>query len=176
MTKSSRSTARGQSTREVQAVLGELYGVEVSPALISTFTEAVREELEAWQSRPLAPLYPIIYFDALYVKSREDGAVKNKGGVPGLGDQPGGREGAAGAVDRPEWRADWTRLNVFFDYPSEIRRVIYTTNAIESLNYSLRRVLKTRGAFPNDEAVRKVLYLALRNVAKKWTRPIQNWR
>ena len=76
----------------------------------------------------------------------------------------------------PSWRADWSRLTVFFDYPPDIRRVIYTTNAIESLNYSLRRVLKTRGTFPNDEAVKKVLYLALRNLAKKWTMPVQNWR
>lgn len=75
----------------------------------------------------------------------------------------------------PSWRADWTRLTVFFDYPPEIRKVIYTTNAIESLNYSLRKVLKNRGAFPSDDAVYKILYLGLRNVAKKWTRPIQNW-
>jgi putative transposase len=273
--------ARGQSTREIQAQLEELYGVEVSPALISNVTEAVREELEAWQSRPLAALYPVIYFDALVVKSRENGPVRNKAVYLALGINLEGEkellglwigqsEGAAfwhsvftelksrgvedcfiacvdglkglpeaiesifpqtqvqlcivhkvrgslkfvpwkerkavardlraiyaaatlteaeAALERfgerwdekypaisPSWRTDWTRLTVFFDYPPEIRRVIYTTNAIESLNYSLRRVLKTRGAFPNDDAVTKVLYLALRNVAKKWTRPIQNWR
>lgn len=273
--------ARGQSTREIQAQLEELYGVEVSPALISNVTEAVREELEIWQSRPLSALYPIIYFDALHVKSREHGPVKTKavylalginleGEKELLGLWIGENEGAAfwhgvftelaargvqdcfiacvdglkglpeaiesvfpktlvqlclvhkvrgslrfvpwkerklvakdlraiyaaatlaeaeSALERfaqrwdekypaisPSWRADWQRLTVFFDYPPEIRRVIYTTNAIESLNYSLRRVLKTRGAFPNDDAVVKVLYLALRNVAKKWTRPIQNWR
>jgi len=273
--------ARGQSTREIQGQLEELYGVEVSPALISQVTEAVREELEAWQQRPLASLYPIIYFDALVVKSREHGPVKNKAVYLALGINLEGEkellglwiadnEGAAfwhgvftelkgrgvedcfiacvdglkglpeaiesvfpytqvqlclvhkvrsslryvpwkerktvakelravygaatlaeaeQALERfaerwdkkypaisPAWRADWQCLTVFFDYPPEIRRMIYTTNAIESLNYSLRRVLKTRGAFPNDEAVAKVLYLALRNVAKKWTRPIQNWR
>ena len=74
------------------------------------------------------------------------------------------------------WRADWARLTVFFDYPPEIRKVLYTTNAIESLNYSLRKLLKTRGAFPNDEAIVKVLYLALQRIEKKWTMPIQNWR
>ena len=74
------------------------------------------------------------------------------------------------------WRADWHRLTVFFDYPPAIRKVIYTTNAIESLNYSLRRVLKTKGVFPNDKAVKKVLYLAIRNISKKWTMPIQNWK
>jgi putative transposase len=273
--------ARGQSTREIQAQLEELYSVEVSPALISNVTEAVREELEAWQSRPLAALYPVIYFDALVVKSRENGPVRNKAVYLALGINLEGEkellglwigqsEGAAfwhsvftelksrgvedcfiacvdglkglpeaiesifpqtqvqlcivhkvrgslkfvpwkerklvardlraiyaaatlteaeAALTRfgerwdekypaisPSWRTDWARLTVFFDYPPEIRRVIYTTNAIESLNYSLRRVLKTRGAFPSDDAVTKVLYLALRNVAKKWTRPIQNWR
>lgn len=73
------------------------------------------------------------------------------------------------------WRADWTRRTVCFDFPPEIRQVIYTTNAIEPLNYSLRKILKNRGAFPSDEAIYKVLYLGLGNVAKKWTRPIQKW-
>ena len=76
----------------------------------------------------------------------------------------------------PSWRADWTRLTPLFDYPPEIRRVIYTTNAIESLNYSLRRVLRNRGAFPNDASIMKLLYLALRNAAKKWTLPIRDWK
>ena len=76
----------------------------------------------------------------------------------------------------PSWRRDWDRLTVFFDYPPQIRKVIYTTNAIESLNYSLRRVLKIRGAFPNDESILKVLYLALQNAAKKWHTPIHDWK
>ncbi len=74
------------------------------------------------------------------------------------------------------WRRDWTRLTAFLDYPSEIRKVIYTTNAIESLNYSLRKVLKKRGAFPTDEAIRKVLYLGRQRIAKKWTMPIPEWK
>jgi transposase-like protein len=76
----------------------------------------------------------------------------------------------------PAWRAGWTRLTVFFDFPPEIRRVIYTTNAIESLNYSMRKVLKNRGAFPNDQSIFKLLYLGLNRVAKKWTMPIRNWK
>jgi len=76
----------------------------------------------------------------------------------------------------PSWRADWERLTVFFDYPPEIRKVIYTTNAIESLNYSLRKVLKNRGAFPSDESILKVLYLGMQNVAKKWSMPIRDWK
>ena len=76
----------------------------------------------------------------------------------------------------PSWRADWQRLTVFFDYPPEIRKVIYTTNAIESLNYSLRRILKKRGAFPNDDSITKILYLAINRMAKKWTMPIRDWK
>ena len=74
------------------------------------------------------------------------------------------------------WLTDWDRLTVFFDYPPAIRRVISTTNAIESLNYTLRKRRKTRGVFPNDESLVKVLYLALQQVAKKWTQPIRDWK
>ena len=74
------------------------------------------------------------------------------------------------------WRRNWDRITPFFAYPAEIRKVIYTTNAIESLNMSLRKIIKMRGSFPNDEAAFKLLYLALRNASKKWTMPVQNWR
>ena len=74
------------------------------------------------------------------------------------------------------WRQNWMQVIPFFAYPADIRKVIYTTNAIESLNMSLRKVTKNRGSFPNDEAMFKLLYLALRNIAKKWTRPIMNWK
>jgi transposase-like protein len=273
--------ARGLSTREIQGHLEDLYGTEVSPTLISTITDAVLDEVRAWQSRPLASVYPILYFDALFVKSRQEGPVqtkavylalgitmegekellglwlsesegakfwlavftelKNRGVqdcfiacVDGLKGLPEAIEavfpktqvqlcivhkvrnslkyvpwkerkavaadlraiyGAATlleaeqALERfadrwdakypaisPSWLADWDRLTVIFDYPPAIRRVIYTTNAIESLNYSLRKVLKGRGAFPNDESIMKVLYMGLQHVAKKWTQPIREWK
>ncbi len=273
--------ARGLSTREIQAQLEELYGVEVSPTLISNVTDAVYEEVRAWQSRPLAAVYPILYFDALYVKSREDGPVKNKAVYLALGINLAGEKELLGlwmnetegakfwlsvfndlksrgvedcfiacvdglkglpeaieavfpktqiqlcivhkvrgslkyvpwkerkavaadlraiygattlleaeqALERfserwddkypaitPSWRADWQRLTVFFDYPQEVRKVVYTTNAIESLNYSMRKVLKNRGAFPNDESIMKLMFMGLKNVARKWTRPIRDWK
>jgi transposase-like protein len=273
--------ARGMSTRDIQGQLQELYGVEVSPTLISNVTAAVMDEVRAWQSRPLSAVYPIVYFDAIFVKSRQEGPVKNKAVYLALGinlegekellglwsaDTEGSRfwltvfnelksrgvqdcfiacvDGLKGlpeaietvfpktqvqlcivhklrnsfkyvpwkerkavatdlravyaaatlkeaeqALERfserwdakypaisPSWRNDWERLTVFFDYSPEIRKVIYTTNAIESLNYSLRRMLKTRGAFPNDDAIFKVLYLAINRVAKKWTMPIRDWK
>ena len=273
--------ARGLSTRDIQGQLEELYGVEVSPALISNVTEAVMEDVRAWQCRPLSAVYPILYFDALFVKTRQDGPVmtkavylalginlegekellglwvaqtegskfwlsvfnelKNRGVqdcfiacVDGLKGLPEAVEAvfprtqvqlcivhklrnslkyvlwkerkavardlraiyaaatvseAEQALDRfsagwdakypaigPSWRADWQRLTVFFNYSPEIRKVIYTTNAIESLNYSLRKLLKTRGAFPNDDSIVKILFLAINRVAKKWTMPIRDWR
>jgi transposase-like protein len=271
----------GLSTREIQIQLEELYGVEVSPTLISNVTDAVLDEVKAWRSRPLEAVYPIVYFDALVVKSRQDGSVKNKAMYLALGINMAGEkellglwmaenegakfwlsvfndiknrgvedcfvacvdglkglpeaieavypetqvqlcivhkvrnalryvpwkerkavaadlraiygaatlEEAEQALERfaerwdekypaitPAWRADWARLTVFFDFPPEIRRVIYTTNAIESLNYSMRKVLKNRGAFPNDQSIFKLLYLGLNRVAKKWTMPIRNWK
>ena len=273
--------SRGLSTRDIQGQFEELYGVEVSPTLISNVTNAVMEDVRAWQSRPLSTVYPILYFDALFVKSRQEGPVKNKAVylalginlegekellglwiaetegskfwlsvfnelksrgvqdcfiacVDGLNGLPEAIEAvfpqaqvqlcivhklrnsfkyvpwkerksvatdlravyAAGtlseaeqAMDRfsdrwddkypaisPSWRKDWERLTVFFDYSPEIRKVIYTTNAIESLNYSLRRMLKTRGAFPTDDSILKILYLAINRVAKKWTMPIRDWK
>lgn len=74
------------------------------------------------------------------------------------------------------WRHNWARVIPFFAHPPEIRKIIYTTNAIESLNMCLRKVTKARGSFPNDEAVFKLLYLALRNIAKKWTMPVRDWK
>ncbi len=76
----------------------------------------------------------------------------------------------------PSWERNWERLTPFFDYPPAARKVVYTTNAIESLNYSLRKIIKGRGAFPHDDAIRKLLYLGLRNVSKKWTMPIRHWK
>jgi transposase-like protein len=273
--------ARGLSTREIQAHLEDLYDVEVSPTLISNITDAVLDEVRTWQARPLASVYPILYFDALFVKSRQEGPVQTKAVYVALGITLEGEKELLGlwlsesegakfwlsvftelknrgvedcfiacvdglkglpeaieavfpqtqvqlcivhkvrnslkyvpwkerkavaadlraiyaaatlpeaehALERfaerwdttyptisPSWLADWDRLTVLFDYPPEIRRVIYTTNAIESVNYSLRKRLKTRGVFPNDESIVKVLYLALHNVAKKWTRPIRDWK
>jgi putative transposase len=273
--------ARGMTVREIQGHLEEMYGTEISPALISTVTEAVMEEVKAWQARPLDTLYPIMYLDCIHVKVRDGGAVRVKAVYLALGINLFGEkellgiwmaqtEGAKfwlqvvtelknrgvadifiacvdGLKGFPEaietvfpkttvqlclvhlvryslqyvgwklrkvvaadlkriyqsataeeaeirltefehkwdaayppigqsWRRNWARIVPFFDYPPEIRKVIYTTNAIESLNMSLRKVTKARGSFPNDEAVSKLLYLALRNIAKKWTMPVHAWK
>ena len=273
--------ARGLSTREIGAELTELYGAEISPTLISNVTHSVLEEVQAWQARPLDAVYPILYFDCLFVKSRQEGRLRNKAIYLALGinlhgekellglwmaETEGakfwlsvfnelktrgvddcfiacvdGLKGLPEAIETvyprtqvqlcivhqvrnslkyvtwkdrkavaaslrtiytapteaaaraalvafteqwgeqysaiaPAWQKNWARLTPFFDYPPAIRKVVYTTNAIESLNYSLRKVIKGRGAFPHDDAIRKLLYLGLRNVAKKWTMPIRDWK
>jgi putative transposase len=273
--------SRGMTTREIEGHLKEMYGIEVSPTLISNVTEAVMEEVKAWQCRPLEEVYPILYMDALRVKVRDGAHVVNKaihvamgvnleGHKEILGLWTAQNEGAKfwlqvltdiqnrgvkdifiacvdGLKGFPEtietvypktevqlcivhmvraslayvswkqrkavagdlreiyqsatafdadlkldtfakkwdgvcpmvsqtWRRNWDRITPFFAYPAEIRKVIYTTNAIESLNMSLRKIIKMRGSFPNDEAAFKLLYLALRNAAKKWSMPVQNWR
>jgi putative transposase len=273
--------ARGMTTREIQGHVEEIYGVEVSPSLISAVTDAVADEVKAWQNRPLDALYPIVYMDAIRVKGRSNGHIINKAVYLAIGINLEGvkevlgmwaaeTEGAKfwlqvvtelknrgvqdifiacvdGLKGFPEaietvyprtqvqlcivhmvrnslkyvswkqrkevaddlkviyhsataeqaelnltsfaqkwdeshptisqsWRRNWERIVPFFAYPAEIRKVIYTTNAIESLNMSLRKVTKNRGSFPNDEAMFKLLYLALNNIAKKWTMPIRDWR
>jgi len=272
--------ARGMTTREIQGHLEEIYGIEVSPTLISNVTDAVVEEVKQWQNRPLEPLYPIVYLDALMVKVRDEGHIQNKAIYVVLGVNLEGQkevlglwvaqsEGAkfwlgvltelknrgvqdifiacvdglrgfpeaietvypksevqlcivhlvraslnyvpwklrksvaadlqsiyrAATVVEAEqqlaeleakwkaypsvsqvWRRNWPRITPFFHYPPDIRRAIYTTNSVESLNRSLRKIIKIRGGFPNEEAALKLLFLVLRQAAKKWTMPIQHWR
>lgn len=211
--------------REIQGHLEEIYGVEVSPSLISTVTDAVLDQVRACQARPLDSVYPILYLDALQVKVKS-----HVGGLKGLPEaieaiypqtrvqvcivhlvrhslsfvshkdrkaladdlknihQAATEEEAerqlaqfaetwAGSypVIARSWRANWARVVPMFGYPSEIRRAVYTTNTIESLNMTLRKMSEKRSLFPSDEAVFKLLYLALRNIAKRWTMPIPNW-
>jgi transposase-like protein len=128
--------ARGLTTREIQGHLVDIYGVEVSPTLISNVTDAVLEDVRAWQGRPLDAVYPILYLVAIHLRLRSSGAVQNQ---------------------------------------AVIRKAIYTTNAIESIHASLRKVTRKRGAFPNPESVRKVLYLAILKASEHWARPIKDW-
>ncbi|WP_414132212.1 IS256 family transposase [Burkholderia vietnamiensis] len=274
--------ARGMSVREIQAFLAESYGTEVSPDFISSVTDEVMAEALTWQSRPLETMYPVVFFDALRVKIRDDGVVSNKAVYLALGIQADGQrdvlglwieqtegakfwlkvfnelktrgcqdiliavvdglKGLAEAISaayprttvqtcivhlirnsleyasykdrkalaaalRPiyaaaseeaarqalqdfadgpwgakyptivqSWQRAWEHVIPFFVFPPEIRRVVYTTNAIESLNMQLRKIIKTRGHFPNDEAAIKLLWLALRNVLAKTVRAAFDWK
>ncbi|MGF1461489.1 MAG: IS256 family transposase [Leptolyngbyaceae cyanobacterium] len=275
--------AREMSTRDISLQLEELYGAQVSPAIISEVTDVVSEDVKAWQCRPLEELYPITYLDALYVNIKVAGRVSKRAVYVVLGINREGNkellglwigeaenEGAkfwlkvltdlknrglqdiliaccdglkgfpqaieavypqsqvqlcivhlirnslryvpwkdsrAVAADlKPIYRAatlaeaetaladfaakwdehypaisqiwlrHWENIIPIFDYPLAIRRVIYTTNAIESLNRSLRKVIKTKAVFPDEDAVLKLMYLAIANISKRWNRPIQNWK
>src|SRR6202521_1343635 len=274
--------ARGLTVREIRGYLVETYGTEVSPDFISTVTDGVLAEVTAWQSRPLEPVYPVVFFDALRVKIREDAVVRNKAVYLALGvrrdgsrgilgiwietteaakfwmrvvndlktrgvndiliavtDGLTGMEQALGAVfpattlqtcivhlirnsldyaswkDRKAlaaalrpiyaapsaeaaeaaldafeagewgrkfptvvaaWRRAWDRVIPFFAFPPAIRRVIYTTNAIESVNARLRKIIKTRGHFPSDDAASKLIWLALRNITADWAKAAHNWK
>jgi putative transposase len=272
--------ARGMTTRDIQAHLQDIYGVEVSSDLISNVTDAIINEVKEWQNRPLADIYPVLYLDATIVKVRSEGRVINKSAYLAVGitlegakdvlgiwlEQAEGAkfwlkvmtelknrgvqdiyivcvDGLKGFPDAIEalfpktevqlcivhmvrnslrfvswkdrknvavslkavyqaateeqarmrlsefaqqwdaqyptiaksWETNWQRLIPFFAYPEEIRRIIYTTNAIESLNNSLKKTIKNRASFPNDEAAIKLLYLSLKNIMKKWTMPVRNW-
>jgi putative transposase len=273
--------ARGMSVREIQGHLRDLYGIEASPQLISTVTDAVLEEVGRWQSRPLDPLYALVFFDALRVKMRDEGTVRNKAVYLAIGVTPEGRkdvlgiwieqtegakfwlrvmteiksrgvndiliaivdglkgfpeainavfaetqiqtcivhlirnsldfcswkdrkpvaqelktvyraedaQAAAAALQEFEdgpwgkkfaaitamWRRHWAHVIPFFAYPPEVRKMIYTTNAIESLNAKLRRSVRIRGHFPNDEAAMKLIWLQLREITKNWKMPPREW-
>ncbi|KRB17729.1 IS256 family transposase [Achromobacter sp. Root170] len=274
--------ARGMTVREIQGFLLEQYATEVSPEFISSVTDEVMAEVTAWQSRPLEPMYPVVFFDALRVKIREDAVVRNKAIYLALGVLPDGSreilglwiEGTEGAkfwmkvfndlktrgvgdiliavtdglkgmpealsavfpattlqtcivhlirnsldyatwkdrkalaaairpiytatsaeaaqaeldafsegpwgqkfpTIRAAWRNAWDRVIPFFAFPPEVRRVIYTTNAIESINAQLRKIIKTRGHFPSNDAATKLIWLALRNITADWGRPARDWK
>lgn len=273
--------AKGMTTREIVATFKEMYDADVSAALISKVTDAVKEQVAEWQNRPLDAIYPIVYMDCIVVKVRDNGSVinkavflalginleghkellgmwmaenegakfwlnvltelKNRGlqdiliacidGLKGFPDainsvypqthiqlciihmlrnslkyvawkdykavtqdlkavyQAPTEEAALMALEQfaqvwdakypqisKSWYGHWQNLNTFFAYPAEIRKAIYTTNAIESLNSVIRQAIKKRKVFPTDDSVRKVIYLAIDAASKKWSMPIRDWR
>jgi putative transposase len=273
--------ARGMSTREIVGHLRDLYGVEVSPDLISAVTDAVLDEVAAWQARPLEAAYPLVFFDALRVKVRDEGLVRNKAVHIALGVRADGakevlglwleqNEGAKfwlrvmnelknrgvediliavvdGLKGFPEailavfpeatvqtcivhllrqslafvaykdrksvaaalrdiyrsvdaaagetalaafeegswgrkypaigqsWRRAWGEVVPFYAFPGDVRRLLYTTNAIEALNSKLRRAVRARGHFPTDEAAMKLLFLVLNRAEREWRMPPREW-
>jgi putative transposase len=273
--------ARGMSTREIAGHLRELYGIEVSPDLVSVVTDAVLDEVAEWQNRPLEALYPLVFLDALRVKVRDEGTVRNKAVYVALGvradgtkevlglwieqtegakfwlrvmtelrergvediliavvdglkgfpdaiaavfprtqvqacivhlirnsldlvsykdrkavaaalkeiyrarDAEAGRAALEAFADGPwgrkypaipaSWRRHWAEVIPFYAFPSEVRRIVYTTNSIEALHAKLRRAVRARGHFPHDDAVLKLLFLVLNLAAKEWRMPAREW-
>ena len=173
--------ARGMTVREIRGHLEELYGIDVSPDLISTITDAVLETVAEWPGRPLDACYPLVFFDAIRVKIRDEGFVRNK---PVPSTVEGGSATALKEVCRAtdadtaetaltafeagpwgtrypaigqSWRRAWAEVIPFFAFPDEVRRIISTTTAIEALNSKLRRAVRARGHLPSDEAATKAL-------------------
>lgn len=274
--------AKGMTTRDIRSHIEDIYGINISPTLVSNITDKIVYLAEEWQSRPLEKIYPIVFFDAIHYKVRDEethkvltkaaytclavdmdgkkdllglwvsqseGAnfwlnvlteLRNRGVediliacIDGLTGFPEAiesvfpkteiqlclihqvrntlkyvaskdqkafmkqlrevykaptEEAALSNLDLLEenwgkkytlaiksWRKNWTNLATFFKYPEEIRTVIYTTNAVESVHRQFRKVTKNRALFPNDDALKKMLFLAYRDLSKKWTMPIRNW-
>jgi transposase-like protein len=272
--------SRGMSTQGIQETIKEIYNVDISSELVSRVTDEVKDLVEEWRNRPLEPLYPVVFFDALRLNIRDEGHVtkkavylalairvdgqkellgmwiernegskfwmgilnelKNRGvqdillaAVDGLSGFPDAinavfpktevqlcivhmvrnslkfvpykdrkavtvdlkeiylapsEEVALAALDRfgdkwdkkypaisKSWRSRWNEVIPYMKFSPEIRRAIYTTNAVESLNYTLQRNLKTRQSFPNDEAAMKLIFMILQRISKRWTMPIRNW-
>jgi transposase-like protein len=272
--------AKGMTTRDIQSHVEELYGLELSPTLVSNITERIITLAKEWQNRPLEAIYPIVFFDAIHYKVRDEGKVISKAAYTCLGVDLTGRKDLLGLwvgeseganfwlsvitelknrgvqdiliscidglkgfpdairtifpkvkiqlcvihqirntlkyiaskdqksfmkdlknvysapteeaalleLDKLEerwqkkyslpvksWRENWGNLSTYFEYPQEIRTIIYTTNAVEALHRQFRKVTKTRALFPNDDALKKLLFLAYRDISKKWTMPVRNW-
>jgi putative transposase len=273
--------ARGMSTREIQGHLREIYGIDISPDLVSAVTDAVLDEVTEWQNRPLEALYPLVFLDAIRIKVRDEGTVRNKAIYVALGVRHDGTKDVLGlwieqtegakfwlrvmnelrdrgvqdiliaVVDGlkgfPEaiaavfprtqvqacivhlirnslsfvswkdrktvaaalkeiyrarnaetgqaaldafdegpwgrkypviaqsWRRNWAEVIPFYAFPDQVRRIIYTTNAIEAVNAKLRRAVRARGHFPTDDAALKLLFLVLNRVAKEWRMPAREW-
>ncbi len=272
--------AKGMTTRDIQSHIEEIYGLQVSPTLVSNITEKIVSIATTWQNRPLEAVYPIVFFDAIHYKVRDEGKVVSKAAYTCLGIDINGQKDLLGlwigesegsnfwlsvitelrnrgvedifiaCIDGlkgfPEaissiypateiqlciihvlrntlryiatknhkevardlktvysapteeaglaelekveekwgkkyplplksWRQNWNNIATFFKYPEEIRKMIYTTNAVEALHRQFRKVTKSKSLFPNDDALKKMLYLAYRDLSKKWTMPVRNW-
>lgn len=272
--------SKGMTTRDIQDILGDMYGMEISPSLISRLTDRVLPRLEEWRNRPLKPVYALVWFDCIFYAIRDEGKVQQKAVYVVIGLGLDGRKELLGFwVDRTEskgfwlsvlndlkarelrdvfifsvdgltgiedairaafpkadvqhcvlhqirnslryvswknkkefardmklvygastlseansqmdrfqerwqkeyphvirsWRSHWNTLTTFFRYPVEIRKVMYTTNVIESVNSKFRKATDSRRVYPSDESVLKSLYMAALDLEKKWTKPIGNW-
>ena len=189
-----------RSTREIAAHLQEMFGTEVSPSLIPAITDTVADEVRGLQSRPLDRLYPILYLDCLMVMTRKVGHSANRAIYLAIGVNTDGLKGFPEAIEAVYPRAEvqlclvhlvrhslnfvsWTQrkdvatdLRTIYTAPTADEATVALEKFVESVNFSLRKLIKMRGAFPTDEAAFKLLYLGLRNIGKRWTMPIQNWK
>ena len=186
-------SARGMSTREITRHLRDLYGIDVSPDPTSTVTDTVLEEVAAWQARPLDPAYPLVFFAAIRVKIRDEGMVRKKAIHIALSVRADGHKEVLGLwIEQNEGAKFWLRVinelrnrgtedimlavvDGLKGFPDAVRKILYTTNAIEALNSKLRRAVRARGHSPSDDAATKLLYLILNRSEKEWKMPPREW-
>ena len=161
--------AKGMTTRQISETIEDIYGFEVSEGMVSDITDKLLPRIEEWQNRPLSPVYPIVFIDAVHFSVRDDGVIRKQ--LKTVTEKWSGQYPSA--MNR--WHDNWDVVSPIFKFSKEVRTAFYTTNAIESLNSCYRRLNKQRSVFPSLQALMKALYLGTFEVAKKWTMPIRNW-
>ena len=161
--------AKGMTTRQISETIEDIYGFEVSEGMVSDITDKLLPRIEEWQNRPLSPVYPIVFIDAVHFSVRDDGVIRKQ--LKTVTEKWSGQYPSA--MNR--WHDNWDVVSPIFKFSKEVRTAFYTTNAIESLNSCYRRLNKQRSVFPSSQALMKALYLGTFEVAKKWTIPIRNW-
>ena len=188
-------SAKGMTTRQISDIVEDIYGFEVSESMVTAVTNKIMPRIEEWQQRPLSAVYPIAFIDAIHFSVRDEHIVKKIAAyiILGINDlksiyhAPNEESGYQRMQDVREkwqerypnamkrWEENWDVISPMFKFSADVRKVMYTTNAIESLNSALRRLNSQRSVFPSDTALLKALYLATFEATKKWTMPLRNW-
>lgn len=182
------------SLRDIENTLKELYGVKINKDQITKLISAVNEETEKWKKRKLKPMYVFTYADCLYIPIKDDLTSTKRAVYVIIGVDVDGYKDILGLwIDKTESASFWSNvfedlkergvrdifmqyLEPLFELPDEIRKCIYTSNAVETVNSALRKVTRGKGAFPNESSVYKVLYLRIKELKEKWNKPIQGWK
>ena len=163
--------AKGMTTSDIETHIRDIYGISVSDSTVSRITDKILPIAKEWQQRPLEPIYAVVFLDAIHYHVRSEGQIVKKvdeqAALDAL-DAFGERWDKKYPKISQSWRANWANLSTYFKYPQEVRRLIYTTNAIEGFNRQLRKVTKAKSVFPTDDSLLKMLYLAMMDITKKW--------
>ena len=170
--------AKGMSQRDIEDTLREIYGAEISQGLVSRITDKILPEVNEWQNRPLDKIYPVVFFDGIVFNSRKDNKIISKCVYSVLGiNKEEFREKWNKKYPNilKSWDKNWSELTTFFEYPQEIRKIIYTTNAVESYHRMVRKFTKSKAIFPTDDSIRKIIYMSVKEISKKWTMPVRDW-
>ena len=170
--------AKGMSQRDIEDTLREIYGAEISQGLVSRITDKILPEVNDWQNRPLDKIYPVVLFDGIVFNSRKDNKIISKCVYSVLGiNKEEFREKWNKKYPNilKSWDKNWSELTTFFEYPQEIRKIIYTTNAVESYHRMVRKFTKSKAIFPTDDSIRKIIYMSVKEISKKWTMPVRDW-